>query len=495
MMVSKIKSRTIIVLFTLAAMNAASFYFFQNKSFAANFSGKIFTSLFDGQFVHVNRYSSKDSVYLNGGPVHEGANGLPDGTYYFQVTGPSGNDLLSTDAAVCRQVVVFNGVIAAAEGPSCQHPTGIPQADGSIPVKLMPFNDTPNPGGNYKAWLIRQTGNTTVAPDGIHINFQNSNAKQEVFRVDPAACPNCGPTVTLGGKKFYDANANGLFDAEEVPVEGVQILILAGGTPTVVTTNASGIWSIPVTTGSEYLILEFLPFTGPEGAPGSYWQQTAPLAGDEGLRSYVGTADVDQAGLDFGNICFVPDADGNPVASASPCPVSDLPPPEPSPTPTPTPCPDCSPTSVLSGQKFYDANRNSLFDAGELTVAGVQIAVVLTTGEGTTLTFATTDGSGNWSLTVPTGALYIVSEYVPDTDPETEPGGFWEQTSPLPSDEGFRGYSGTASADQSGLNFGNVCFHTDSEGNAFEQSTPCSIRYPPPLPTPTPEPTPTPDNQ
>ena len=102
--------------------------FFKTKLSAAGFSGKIFTTTFDGQFVHVNNYSSKDAVYLNGGPVHANANGLPDGTYYFQVTGPSGNDLLSTDPAVCRQVIVFNGVIAAAEGPSCQHPTGIPQS-------------------------------------------------------------------------------------------------------------------------------------------------------------------------------------------------------------------------------------------------------------------------------------------------------------------------------------------------------------------------------
>ena len=39
---------------------------------------------------------------------------------------------------------------------------------------------------------------------------------------------NCSPTVTLGGRKFYDANENGLFDPGEDTVAGVQILILAG---------------------------------------------------------------------------------------------------------------------------------------------------------------------------------------------------------------------------------------------------------------------------
>src|SRR5215213_402490 len=153
---SKIKSRKIIILFTLAVMSVASAFVFLNKASASGFSGKIFTTTFSGQ--EENRFSSKDAVYLSGGPVHEGAGGLPDGSYYFQVTGPSGNDLLSTDLAVCRQLTVFAGRIVGVEGPACQHSTGIPNPEnGSTPVKLMPFNDTPNPGGNYKAWLIRKT--------------------------------------------------------------------------------------------------------------------------------------------------------------------------------------------------------------------------------------------------------------------------------------------------------------------------------------------------
>lgn len=489
---SKIKSRTIIVLFTLAVMSAASFYVFRNKVSAAGFQGSIYTTTFDGLSVNENSYSSKDAVYLSGGPQNTTANGLPDGTYYFQVTDPSGATLLSTDPAVCRQLVVFSGRVTAVEGPSCQHSTGIPNsANGSTPVKLAPFADTPNSGSQYKVWLIRQGSGTTVAADGMHINFSPNNAKTDNFKVLFVACPNCSPTSLLAGRKFYDANGNGLFDEGEVTLEGVQILIIAGATTTVVTTNEAGNWNITVPTGVEYIVLEFLPFTGPDGEPGSYWQQTAPVADTEGFQGYVGTVNGDQTNLNFGNICFKPNSEGTPVASSSPCPVSDLPPPPPTPTPTPTPCPDCSPTAVLSGTKFYDTNANSLFDLGEVPVAGVQIAVVLTTGEGTTLTFATTDASGNWSLSVPVGAQYIVSEYLPDTDPEVEPGGYWEQTAPLPNDEGVRSYSGTASGNQSGLNFGNHCFHTDSQGNSFASLTPCSVKYPNPPPTPTP----TPDNQ
>ena len=155
MMPSKIKSRPIIVLFTLAAMTAASVYVFRNKVSAAGLNGSIFTTTFDGHSVNENTHSSKDAVYLSGGPQNANANGLPDGTYYFQVTDPSGATLLSTDPAECRQLLVFGGRVVAAEGPSCQHSTGIPNSsNGSTPVKLAPFDDTPNSGSE----LLPATG-------------------------------------------------------------------------------------------------------------------------------------------------------------------------------------------------------------------------------------------------------------------------------------------------------------------------------------------------
>jgi hypothetical protein len=491
MMLPKIKSRTIIVLFTIAATSAASFYVFRNKASAAGLNGSIFTTTFDGQSVNENIYSNKDAVYLSGGPQNDNASGLPDGSYYFQVTDPSGATLLSSDAAECRQLTVFGGRVVGPEGPSCLHASGIPNsANGATPVKLAPFADTPNSGSEYKVWLIRKVASTTVAADGMRINFSPSNAKTDNFKVLFEPCTNCQPTSLLGGRKFYDANANALFDEGEAPVAGVQIAIIAGDTTTIVTTNASGQWSTTVPTGVEYLVLEILPYTGPEGEPGSFWQQTSPVADDEGFQFYRGTVNGDQTGLDFGNICFNPDSQGNPLASASPCSVSDLPPPEPTPTPTPTPCPDCATTAVLSGAKFYDANANSSFDPGEVPVVGVQILVVTTTGDGTVLTVATTDASGNWSLTVPIGAQYIIGEDLPFTDPAVEPEAYWEQTAPVPNGEGFRGYQGTVSGDQAGLNFGDICYHFDTGGNPIASSTPCSVWYPPAPPTPTPTPTP-----
>src|SRR5215216_5723801 len=66
---------------------------------AAPLNGAIWTSLADGSSVNANIYDAKEDVYLNGGPQNCGnGNGLPDGDYYFQVTDPSGDELLSSDA-------------------------------------------------------------------------------------------------------------------------------------------------------------------------------------------------------------------------------------------------------------------------------------------------------------------------------------------------------------------------------------------------------------
>jgi hypothetical protein len=122
----------------------------------AQLSGAIFTTLPDGSAVNFNIYPSKDTVYLDGGPppgAPQGAAGLPDGTYVFQVTDPPGKTLLSTDPGKCRQFKVANGIITgvvAAGG--CEHMTHASVDPGAVTVQLIPFLYTPNNGGEYKAW-------------------------------------------------------------------------------------------------------------------------------------------------------------------------------------------------------------------------------------------------------------------------------------------------------------------------------------------------------
>lgn len=121
-------------------------------------SGAIFTTVADGSEVNFNIYPSKDAVYLDGGPgpgAPQGAAGLDDGTYVFQVTDPSGKVLLSTDPARCRQFVAKDGVIESVVASGCQHVTGLDIDHGATTVQLMPYLDTPNNGGVYKAWVVR----------------------------------------------------------------------------------------------------------------------------------------------------------------------------------------------------------------------------------------------------------------------------------------------------------------------------------------------------
>jgi len=122
-------------------------------------SGAIFTTLSDGSEVNFNIYEAKEDVYLDGGPgpgAPQEAAGLDDGTYVFQVTDPSGKTLLSTDIARCRQVVISGGIITGLvpSGGACTlHQTGVDLDHGAVTVQLMPYNDTPNPGGEYKVWV------------------------------------------------------------------------------------------------------------------------------------------------------------------------------------------------------------------------------------------------------------------------------------------------------------------------------------------------------
>src|SRR5262245_6717563 len=106
-------------------------------------SGAIFTTVGDGSRVNANHFESKCAVHLDGGPGPNApahAAGLPDGEYYFQVTDPSGKNLLSTDVVSNRRFRVTNGVIVAYTGVGgLVHPTGVDRDHselGAIVIRL-----------------------------------------------------------------------------------------------------------------------------------------------------------------------------------------------------------------------------------------------------------------------------------------------------------------------------------------------------------------------
>jgi hypothetical protein len=165
--------------------------------------GAIFSTDAGCTGVDLNIYASKDAVYLDGGPAHPGAAGLSDGYYYVQVTEPDGV-LLGTSVGTGNEtpVHVTNGdfdacyqlsaiLITAADIPGCTAGSG--------------YCTTENPGGEYKVWV------STVA------NFDPNSSKTDNFKVQENPFP---PQGTLNVIKFYDGNANGVFDPTDAPITG-----------------------------------------------------------------------------------------------------------------------------------------------------------------------------------------------------------------------------------------------------------------------------------
>jgi hypothetical protein len=141
--------------------------------------GAIFTTDSTGTIVNGNtKYGSKcgdTGVWLDGGPgpnAPQTAAGLPDGDYYFQVTDPSGKKLLSTDPVQDRCVTVEGGIITkncdlpGPPGPGTHQLRASTDAGGGVVVELCPFDDTPNNGGVYKAWMT-PVGDGTVEGGGF----------------------------------------------------------------------------------------------------------------------------------------------------------------------------------------------------------------------------------------------------------------------------------------------------------------------------------------
>jgi len=141
-----------------------------------------------GGTVDRNIYAAKCDVYLNGGPKNEQQTALIDGTYYWQVTDPSGGLVLSTQPGGLRTLTVSGGRVTA-------------------PIKLCEFRDSPN--GEYKVWAVLTgtpdcvvTVNTvmddtntpadtlsTADEDGKSVSL-TSCSKTDNFRIE--AGPSCG---------------------------------------------------------------------------------------------------------------------------------------------------------------------------------------------------------------------------------------------------------------------------------------------------------------
>ena len=134
--------------------------------------GAIFTTNSACSTVNSNMYSSQDEVYLNGGPSRPGAAGLKDGSYYIQVTSPSGEVL---GKSLAPAVTVVGG-----EFVQCYQLSSIVNSAWSGFTELG-YNFTSNRGGEYKVWVSNVS------------TFDNNSSKTDSFKIKQAAGPEIGP--------------------------------------------------------------------------------------------------------------------------------------------------------------------------------------------------------------------------------------------------------------------------------------------------------------
>lgn len=234
--------------------------------------GAIHTTIFDGSIVNENvHYEYKEDVYLSGGPppnAPRSAAGLPAGQYFFQVTDPSGKVLLSTDHIQCRRVhvdddgqidYVYEGTYQVnakygnehvVEDRTCRHVYYEPGVDhAEVVVQLYPYDDTPNNGGVYKAWMTpvdqydgpygaeyipEINGSNGKVIGTIPMNgagWEGGNAhgfipawsKTDNYKVDQRRMV---PPPEIYLKKFHDADYDGVWDADEVEITGWPVSLI-----------------------------------------------------------------------------------------------------------------------------------------------------------------------------------------------------------------------------------------------------------------------------
>jgi hypothetical protein len=193
-----------------AVLFSATFVFVLLFAAVANASpsGAIFTTMPYGEAVNANtQYTAKEQVFLNGGPGPNAptwAAGLPDGEYYFMVTDPSGKVLLSTDSLSKRKFTVVGGLIVSADNHLWQPDTY--RGAGGV-VQLIPFDDTPNPGGVYKAWAT-PVDKYDPNGNGNKWGFVPAWSKTDNFKIKSS-----NPCFCLDISKFKDECWDGAFNA------------------------------------------------------------------------------------------------------------------------------------------------------------------------------------------------------------------------------------------------------------------------------------------
>ena len=255
---------------------------------SAAVSGAIFTTTATGSTVNGNIYAAKEDVYLSGGPLSSCTSAaLPNGDYYFMVTDPSGDVLLSEDSVADRQFSVASGVITYVVGAT-PHVTSTGSCGETI--QLLPYFDTTNQGGEYKLW-VTPVGQYSLANFPNTHGFNPAESKTDNFKVRcPNGCEETPPLPAVYGVKFYDGNADGVQNNGELGIAGWKIDLHS----LVQTfTSTTGQYSFLNVLAGQYTVTEIFPPAAP------WWVATTPVSGNV----TVNEGDDLVAGPNFGNVC------------------------------------------------------------------------------------------------------------------------------------------------------------------------------------------------
>jgi hypothetical protein len=365
--------------------------------------GAIFTTDNTCSGVDLNIYASKMDVYLDGGPAHEGAAGLPDGDYYVQVTDPSGATVLGTSVGSSDETPVH---VSGGEFATCYQLWAI-LIKGS--GATTGYDDTPNAGGEYKVWV------STVS------TFDNSSTKTDNFKVEAGGGGGEQEVGTLQACKYEDANANGQKDVGEAALAGWSMTIVPTDNVAEDATQETGAggcvtWTITLPTGAaaSYAVTEAAPTGGLpwfNTDPGSNGPCLIQAGGCPAPQKSVDFVAGDAAEIYFGNIQ----------------------------------------SAEKHGQKFYDANTNGSNDDGQV-VQGWEITLTGTDllGGAVGPTDMFTDGSGNYAF------VDLLPSFQPG-DNYTVTEGTATSTSWIHTTGTSIAFSLAAGQIETGNDFGNVC--------------------------------------
>ncbi|HEX8169830.1 MAG TPA: hypothetical protein VF824_04730 [Thermoanaerobaculia bacterium] len=238
---------------------------FASVAFGAPMSGAIFTTDGSCSGTNLNIFGSKDDVYLDGGPAHPHAAGLPDGSYFVQVTSPDGALLGSSTSAIVQ--------VAGGEFGGCYRLSDIVvRASDAGPG----YDDTSNSGGEYKVWVSSSTA------------FAENASKTDNFKVKTTEVVPPPPGHLLV-TKFYDANANGTFDAGDVNITGWQVTIQ----------DSPHVWIDSVATTPVDYVDEAGDFGVSESAATQQnWRATTSMQ----VNAHI--TDGQNTSVSFGNLCL-----------------------------------------------------------------------------------------------------------------------------------------------------------------------------------------------